>query len=48
MSRFCRETMRLHSGLAIMTPEAMDMAVYSRLEQDLQGLSDLLAQTYLG
>ena len=48
MSPFYRETMRLHSGLAIMTPEQMDMAVYRRLMQDLERLSELLAQTYLG
>lgn len=40
--------MRLHSGLAIMTPEQMDRAVYRRLMQDLEHLSELLAQTYLG
>ncbi|PDT80649.1 circularly permuted type 2 ATP-grasp protein [Sinorhizobium sp. BJ1] len=48
MSPFYRETMRLHSGLAVMTPEAMTAPVYKRLEQDLERLSDLLAQTYLG
>ncbi|MCA1491984.1 circularly permuted type 2 ATP-grasp protein [Ensifer sp. NBAIM29] len=48
MSPFYRETMRLHSGLAVMTPEAMTATVYKRLEQDLERLSDLLAQTYLG
>ncbi|ASY64289.1 protein containing domains DUF404, DUF407, DUF403 [Sinorhizobium sojae CCBAU 05684] len=48
MSPFYRETMRLHSGLAVMTPEAMTTTVYKRLEQDLERLSDLLAQTYLG
>ncbi len=35
-------------GLPIMTPEQMDMAVYRRLMQDLERLSELLAQTYLG
>lgn len=48
MSPFYRETMRLHSGLAVMTAEAMTATVYKRLEQDLEKLSDLLAQTYLG
>jgi uncharacterized circularly permuted ATP-grasp superfamily protein/uncharacterized alpha-E superfamily protein len=48
MSPFYRETMRLHSGLAVMTPEAMTATVYKRLEQDLERLSNLLAQTYLG
>jgi uncharacterized alpha-E superfamily protein len=40
--------MRLHSGLAVMTPEAMSDDVYHRLERELEHLSDLLAQTYLG
>ncbi|MBB4186063.1 circularly permuted type 2 ATP-grasp protein [Sinorhizobium terangae] len=48
MSPFYRETMRLHSGLAVMTPEAMTATVYKQLERDLERLSDLLAQTYLG
>ncbi|MQW87519.1 circularly permuted type 2 ATP-grasp protein [Sinorhizobium saheli] len=48
MSPFYRETMRLHSGLAVMTPEALNATVYKRLEQDLERLSDLLGQTYLG
>jgi uncharacterized circularly permuted ATP-grasp superfamily protein/uncharacterized alpha-E superfamily protein len=48
MSPFYRETMRLHSGLAVMTPENMTVAVYRQLEKDLEHLSDLLAQTYLG
>ena len=33
---------------AVMTPEAMNEEVYHRLEQELERLSDLLAQTYLG
>ncbi|KAA0701009.1 hypothetical protein DTW90_05215 [Neorhizobium sp. P12A] len=48
MSPFFREAMRLHSGLAVMTPEAMNEEVYRRLEQELERFSDLLAQTYLG
>jgi uncharacterized circularly permuted ATP-grasp superfamily protein/uncharacterized alpha-E superfamily protein len=48
MSPFYREAMRLHSGLAVMTPETMDGDVYHRLERELEHLSDLLAQTYLG
>jgi len=48
MSPFYREAMRLHAGLAVMTPEAMNIEVYEQLEQDLYRLSDILAQTYLG
>lgn len=48
MSPFYRETMRLHSGLAVMTPETMTPEVYAALERDLEKLSDLLANTYLG
>ena len=48
MSPFYREAMRLHSGLAVMTPEAMDLGVYNRLEQDLEQLSNILANIYLG
>lgn len=48
MSPFYRETMRLHSGLAVMTPEAMNLGVYNRLERDLEALSNILANTYLG
>jgi uncharacterized alpha-E superfamily protein len=46
MSPFYREAMRLHSGLAVMTPEMMSEDVYRRLEKDLETLSDLLGQTY--
>ena len=46
MSPFYREAMRLHSGLAVMTPETMSEEVYRRLEGDLENLSDLLARTY--
>ncbi|MEK1893282.1 MAG: circularly permuted type 2 ATP-grasp protein [Rhizobium sp.] len=48
MSPFYREAMRLHSGLAVMTPETMSVDVYRRLERELELLSDLLARTYLG
>ncbi|MEB2845636.1 hypothetical protein GAO09_22140 [Rhizobiales bacterium RZME27] len=47
MSPFLREATRLYSGLAVMTPEAMDGKVYERLEADLEKLSDILGQTYL-
>ncbi|WP_160009229.1 circularly permuted type 2 ATP-grasp protein [Rhizobium sp. 18055] len=48
MSPFYREAMRLRSGLAVMTPETMTDDVYRSLERELENLSDLLAQTYLG
>ncbi|SMC42915.1 circularly permuted type 2 ATP-grasp protein [Rhizobium sp. RU36D] len=48
MSPFYREAMRLHSGLAVMTPEAMSVEVYKKLETEMEKLSDLLSQTYLG
>jgi uncharacterized circularly permuted ATP-grasp superfamily protein/uncharacterized alpha-E superfamily protein len=48
MSPFYREAMRIHSGLAVMTAEKLDVALYRQLEKDLERLSDLLAQTYLG
>ncbi|MBN9030007.1 MAG: hypothetical protein BGO05_17235 [Rhizobiales bacterium 63-7] len=48
MSPLSREAMRLHSGLAVMTPEALTAQSYRKLEQELEHLSDLLAQTYLG
>lgn len=48
MSPFYREAMRLHSGLAVMTPETISVDVYRRLERELEHLSDLLAHTYLG
>ena len=47
MSPFYREAMRLHAGLAVMTPETMTDAVYKRLETEMEKLSDILAQTYL-
>jgi len=48
MSRFLRETVRLHSSVAVMTPETMGPEIYQHLEKELEMLSDLLAQTYLG
>ncbi|MCA0255311.1 MAG: circularly permuted type 2 ATP-grasp protein [Proteobacteria bacterium] len=48
MSPFYREAMRLQSQLAVMTPDAMNANVYRQMEQDLEHLSDLLAETYLG
>ncbi len=48
MSPFYREAMKLHAGLAVMTPEAMNAVVYNNLEQELGRFSDILAQTYLG
>ena len=48
MSPFYREAMRLHAGLAVMTPETMTDDVYARLETELERLSDILGQTYLG
>ncbi|PZU23261.1 MAG: hypothetical protein DI589_08760 [Shinella sp.] len=47
MSPFYREAMRMQANLAVMTPDAMNAAVYRQLEQDLEHLSDILAQTYL-
>jgi uncharacterized circularly permuted ATP-grasp superfamily protein/uncharacterized alpha-E superfamily protein len=48
MSPFYRETMRLQSSLAVMTPDMMNEEVYRRLERELKHLSDLLGQTYFG
>ena len=48
MSPFSREAMRLHSGLAVMTPEMMTPEIYASLERDIEKLSDVLARTYLG
>nr|WP_245294822.1 circularly permuted type 2 ATP-grasp protein [Xaviernesmea rhizosphaerae] len=47
MSPVYREAMRLHSGLAVTTTEAVDRALYTRLENDLERFSGILAQTYL-
>jgi uncharacterized circularly permuted ATP-grasp superfamily protein/uncharacterized alpha-E superfamily protein len=46
MSPFYREAMRLHSGLAVMTPEGMNEDVYQKLEQEMEKLSNILGQTY--
>nr|WP_257312125.1 circularly permuted type 2 ATP-grasp protein [Shinella pollutisoli] len=48
MSPFYREAMRLHAGLAVMTPEGMSDRIYGRFETELERLSDILGQTYLG
>ncbi|PZU82669.1 MAG: hypothetical protein DI528_18985 [Shinella sp.] len=48
MSPLYREAMRLHSGLAVMTPETMTPEIYATLERELEKLSDILANTYLG
>ncbi|MCD7111199.1 circularly permuted type 2 ATP-grasp protein [Rhizobium sp. DKSPLA3] len=47
MSPFYREALRLHSGLAVMTPEGMTSEVYEHLEKEMERFSDILAQTYL-
>ena len=47
MSPFYREAMRLHAGLAVMTPEGMTPEAYRRFESELEKLSDILCQTYL-
>ncbi|WP_425341024.1 circularly permuted type 2 ATP-grasp protein [Agrobacterium larrymoorei] len=48
MSPFYREAMRIHSTLAVMTSENLSGDVFRQLEKDLERLSDILAQTYLG
>lgn len=48
MSALDRESMRLHSGLAVMTPDAMNEEIYRKLEAEMEKLSDLLGQTYFG
>ncbi|MGN7294021.1 circularly permuted type 2 ATP-grasp protein [Rhizobium sp. SAFR-030] len=48
MSELDREAMRLHSGLAVMTTEAMTADVYDKLEDEMERLSDLIARTYFG
>ncbi|MCM2475918.1 circularly permuted type 2 ATP-grasp protein [Rhizobium sp. CG5] len=48
MSPFYRQAMRLHSGLAVMTPETMSADIYQNLEEELEKLSNVLARTYLG
>jgi uncharacterized alpha-E superfamily protein len=46
MSPFYREAMRLHSTLAVMTPEAMSEEIFRKFELELESLSDLLGRTY--
>ena len=46
MSPFYREAMRLHSGLAVMTPEGMSDDTYEKIELEMEKLSDILGQTY--
>nr|WP_307158510.1 circularly permuted type 2 ATP-grasp protein [Rhizobium paknamense] len=48
MSPFFRETMRVQASLAVMTPEGLDRDFYQKLERELEKLSDLMANTYLG
>lgn len=48
MSHFCRETVRLQARVVVMTPDMLTQEVYHSLEHELELLSDLLAQTYLG
>lgn len=48
MSPLERESMRLHSGLAVMTPETMTADIYQKLEAEMEKLSDLIGQTYFG
>ncbi|WP_176083811.1 circularly permuted type 2 ATP-grasp protein [Martelella sp. HB161492] len=47
MSPLHRETMRLQSGLAVMTADTLTPEFLQALELDLEALSDCLAQTYL-
>ncbi|KPF46285.1 hypothetical protein IP76_05140 [Rhizobium sp. AAP43] len=47
MSNLFREAMRLHSGLAVLTPETMTADTYVNLERELEKLSDILARSYL-
>ena len=48
MSPLYREALRLHSNIALMTPDAMAPEVYKDMEREMEQLSDVLAQTYLG
>ncbi|TCT37856.1 circularly permuted type 2 ATP-grasp protein [Martelella mediterranea] len=47
MSPLNRETMRLQAGLAVMTADTVSADDYARLVNDLEALSDCLAQNYL-
>lgn len=48
MSPLYREAMRLHSNIALMTPDTMTPDIYKELEREMEQLSDVLGQTYLG
>ncbi len=48
MSPLLREATRLQSSLSVMTADMMGSNVYHDFERDLERLSDMLAQTYLG
>ena len=47
MSPLHRETMRVQSGLAVMTANSISIDYYATLERDFEALSDCLAQSYL-
>lgn len=47
LSPLSREILRLHSGLAVRTPEMLKGAELQSIEDDLAGLSDMISQTYL-
>ncbi|PRX07317.1 UNVERIFIED_ORG: putative circularly permuted ATP-grasp superfamily protein [Martelella mediterranea] len=47
MSPLHRETMRVQSGLAVMTADSVSSDYYAALERDFETLSDCLAQSYL-
>ncbi|WP_174803877.1 circularly permuted type 2 ATP-grasp protein [Martelella limonii] len=47
MSPLHRETMRVQSGLAVMTAYSISNEYYETLERDFEALSDCLAQSYL-
>ncbi|MCO6184971.1 circularly permuted type 2 ATP-grasp protein [Rhizobium sp. L1K21] len=47
MSPLYREAVRLHSMMAVKTPEEMNAAIYNELEQEMETLSNVLSQTYL-
>ncbi|WP_420839846.1 circularly permuted type 2 ATP-grasp protein [Allorhizobium sonneratiae] len=48
MSRLLRETTKVQASVAVMTPDLLTPEVFQTLERELETLSDLLAQTYLG
>jgi uncharacterized circularly permuted ATP-grasp superfamily protein/uncharacterized alpha-E superfamily protein len=47
MSPLYREALRLHSYIALLTPDTMTTEVFKELEREMEQLSDVLAQTYL-